>query len=71
MHRDLKPDNILVKNKDLFEIKVADFGFARYVGHNQMLTLELGTPNYIAPEILHNLPYNSKIDIWSFGIIIY
>ena len=68
-HRDLKPANILIKDG---MIKLCDFGFARKLSAstNFMNSLK-GTPLYIAPEILDGRAYTHKVDIWSFGIIIY
>lgn len=68
-HRDLKPANILIKDGI---IKLCDFGFARKLSAstNFMNSLK-GTPLYIAPEILDGRAYTHKVDIWSFGIIIY
>ena len=73
VHRDLKPENILLSSKgDDAIIKVIDFGFAkRSEGDDAMLTTALGTPNYIAPEILNRQPYNEAVDMWSFGVIAY
>ena len=72
MHRDLKTANILFHNG---VVKIADFGFAKMVDeklkdkkHRHTL---LGTPLYMAPQILDDQPYTSKCDIWSSGVIIY
>jgi len=69
VHRDLKLANILV-SKD-FIIKLADFGFAKFVENNLLLQSYCGTPITMAPEILKRKQYNQKCDIWSLGIIIY
>ena len=69
VHRDLKLANILV-SKD-FVIKLADFGFAKFVENNLLLQSYCGTPITMAPEILKRKQYNQKCDIWSLGIIIY
>lgn len=65
-HRDIKLANILVKKN--FQIKLADFGFAKEMQADMMKTY-CGTPITMAPEILLNRPYNLKCDIWSLGII--
>ncbi|CAD8095365.1 unnamed protein product [Paramecium sonneborni] len=68
IHRDVKPANILIKN-GIF--KLADFGFATKVLNNEILNQQVGTPLYMAPQLLENIPYTSKCDIWSLGIIAY
>lgn len=71
-HRDLKPQNLLLPNKDDdADIKVADFGFAHRVHTPQSLTTRCGTPSYVAPEILKNIPHDQSVDMWSVGVIIY
>lgn len=66
LHRDLKPDNIMLsENKN---IKIADFGLAREISN--MMTKEVGTPLYRAPEVLRG-SYDEKCDVWSVGLILY
>ena len=71
-HRDLKPENILVDSisNDNISIKVIDFGTCNYVTKNKNLKLKVGSPYYIAPEVLDG-NYNEKCDIWSCGCILY
>lgn len=73
MHRDLKPQNILLKHKEQHyqNIKLADFSFASRVHTPRSLTTRCGTPTYVAPEILKNIPYDQSADMWSVGIILY
>jgi len=71
IHRDLKPANILLRNN---EIKIADFGFARFVDDPKRLsekTFDVGSPLYLAPEIYRRKPYDARCDVWSVGIILY
>ena len=69
VHRDLKPQNILIEKN---VIKICDFGFAKEMSASTNFLRSIkGTPLYIAPEILISKPYTTKVDIWSFGIILY
>lgn len=71
-HRDLKPENILLLAIDSdVDVKIADFGFAKYAENDHSLLTTCGTPTYIAPEILRGLPYGTKVDMWSLGVVIY
>lgn len=68
-HRDLKPENILLDS--CARIKIADFGFARWV-KSSLTETSCGSPHYAAPEIIRGQPYDGKIaDIWSLGVILY
>lgn len=70
IHRDIKPQNILVGHNGI--VKLADFGFARSMSYNTMvLTSIKGTPLYMAPELVQEQPYNHSADLWSLGCILY
>lgn len=70
LHRDIKPQNILLDTEG--RAKLCDFGFARNLGLNTMvLTSIKGTPLYMAPELIEEKPYDHTADIWSLGCIIY
>lgn len=71
VHRDLKPENILLATKSFSSpIKLADFGLATYIKPGQSLHGLVGSPFYIAPEVLAGA-YNQAADIWSAGVILY
>ena len=54
------------------KLKLADFGFAKNViGRNQMQKSMVGTPLYMAPQVLKREKYTSKCDIWAVGVIFY
>ena len=70
VHRDIKPENILLLSTEIdYELKICDFGLACLEGHDQ--ALRCGSPGYVAPEILLKRSYNTKVDIFSAGIILY
>ena len=69
LHRDLKPTNILFHNG---VIKLADFGFCKeLLKENDMTQTMVGSPIYMAPEVLKGLIYDIRADIWSLGVILY
>jgi len=71
-HRDLKPENILFSsNEDNAQVKLADFGFAKKETNPDSFATMCGSPSYVAPEILKGIPYGCKVDMWSFGIILW
>lgn len=71
VHRDLKPENILLATKaSSSPIKLADFGLATYIKPGQSLYGTVGSPFYIAPEVLAG-GYNQAADVWSAGVILY
>ncbi|KZV58472.1 Phosphoenolpyruvate carboxylase-related kinase 1 isoform 1 [Dorcoceras hygrometricum] len=71
VHRDLKPENILLATKSSSSpIKLADFGLATYIKPGQKLHGTVGSPFYIAPEVLAG-GYDQAADVWSAGVILY
>jgi len=70
-HRDLKPENIIFESDDISsEVKIIDFGLSSKYKESESLKTLLGTPYYIAPEVLKG-SYNEKCDIWAIGNIAY
>ena len=67
IYRDLKPENILLDKYG--HIKLTDFGFAKYC--NDVTFTIVGTPDYIAAEIIQTKGYNKSVDWWSLGVLIY
>jgi MAP/microtubule affinity-regulating kinase len=79
IHRDIKLDNILLNYqghiKVLFvfiKMQICDFGVSKQIIKGQKLKGRCGTPAYIAPEIIKDLPYDGPMaDVWSAGVVLY
>ena len=72
VHRDLKVQNVFIKytKRPEFDVKLGDYGFSKELSDDITAT-KLGTPATMAPEILMNRAYTSKVDLWSIGVLIY
>jgi len=76
VHRDIKPENLLLSDKSAnATIKLADFGFATICTSDTGLSDLLGTPEYMAPELvaLRDVEggYGKSVDIWALGVVLY
>lgn len=68
VHRDIKPANILLDSSN--NSVICDLGLSIYYDEEPLFD-KVGTPNYIAPEILLGNGYDYRVDIWSFGVVLY
>ncbi|XP_067369922.1 obscurin [Channa argus] len=71
LHLDLKPDNILMVYPPKDEIKICDFGFCQEIDTSRHQYTMFGTPEFIAPEIVHQEPVTVATDIWAVGVMAY
>ena len=69
VHRDIKPENVFIS--ELGDYKLGDFGIARTVEKTTGGLSKKGTYNYMAPEVYKGEPYNSSVDIYSLGIVMF
>ena len=74
LHRDLKPDNILITKT--FNVKVIDFGLSCFVGtggdrSGHELTAETGTYRWMAPEVIRHASYSFPADVYSYGVVLW
>jgi calcium-dependent protein kinase len=71
VHRDLKPENLVFENKqEDSNLKLIDFGVSKHFKKNEILLERVGSPYYIAPEVISG-NYDEKCDVWSLGVILY
>ncbi|XP_069734920.1 death-associated protein kinase 2-like isoform X2 [Phaenicophaeus curvirostris] len=72
-HFDLKPENIMLQEKDVPkpQIKIIDFGLAQHLEDGVIFKSLCGTPQYIAPEVVNYEPLSAATDMWSIGVITY
>ncbi|MBA0769449.1 hypothetical protein Gotri_018181 [Gossypium trilobum] len=71
IHRDLKPQNLLLTKGSTPQLKIGDFGFARSLTPENLADTLCGSPLYMAPEIIQNKKYDAKADLWSVGAILF
>lgn len=73
-HRDIKPENLLWSgSEDAPTVKIADFGLSKNISYGDQLQTLVGTPDYVAPEIINeeNETYTMAVDMWSIGVVTY
>jgi serine/threonine protein kinase len=75
IHRDLKLDNILMtdgqEDSGGIVVKIADFGLSCFIEADTLMHERCGTPCYVAPEILRDLGYDTKSDLFSIGSVMF
>ncbi|XP_060737627.1 obscurin [Tachysurus vachellii] len=71
LHLDIKTDNILMVSPDGEDLKICDFGFCQEIDPSRHQYSIYGTPEFVAPEIIHQEPVTTATDIWSVGVVAY
>lgn len=72
IHRDLKPDNIMISTESKLPIfKLMDFGLSKVLGYNEEVRDSYGTLVFSSPEIVKREPYDTRVDVWSLGVMIF
>ncbi|KAI5618626.1 mitogen-activated protein kinase kinase kinase 13 isoform X2, partial [Silurus asotus] len=69
IHRDLKSPNVLVTHND--DVKISDFGTSKELSDKSTKMSFAGTVAWMAPEVIRNEPVSEKVDIWSFGVVLW
>ncbi|KAH9512178.1 hypothetical protein Btru_040984 [Bulinus truncatus] len=67
LHRDIKSDNILIYNKEI--VKLSDFGLSK-IFHGETCTSGIGTPRFMAPEMVRGNKYDEGVDVWAIGCVV-
>lgn len=72
IHRDIKPNNIvMISTAEDSDIKIVDFGLAKFLGPEELLDEGVGTLYYAAPELFNGEKYGKSVDLWSLGVIVH
>lgn len=71
VHRDLKPENLLLEDESAAKLKLCDFGLADKFKVGEKMRCIVGSPTYMAPEILEGTGYDNSVDLYSIGVIMY
>jgi len=71
VHRDIKSENVLLKEKYTDDVRLLDFGLSRLMPRAELLMTSVGTLDYKAPEVCLTMPYGTACDCWSLGVVLY
>lgn len=71
IHKDIKPENILIMDRDNLKLCISDLGIACKTTDEDGIKKKCGTPGYVAPEVLKGFPFTPKADVFSLGSVFY
>lgn len=73
VHRDLKPENVLHVSAGSLQVKLADFGLSNFYEESSehLMKTMIGTPQFVAPEMIQNEEYGCEVDLWAVGIMMF
>lgn len=71
VHLDIKPENIVLNNKKEKKVKLIDFGLARIIPPGDVVKAIIGTPEFVAPEVISYEPVGTPTDMWAIGVLTY
>ncbi|XP_015766543.1 PREDICTED: death-associated protein kinase 2-like [Acropora digitifera] len=71
VHLDIKPENIVLKDREEKKIKLIDFGLAKIIPPGEIVRAIMGTPEFVAPEVLNFEPVGTQTDMWAVGVLTY
>uniref|UniRef100_A0A915L8J4 Protein kinase domain-containing protein n=1 Tax=Romanomermis culicivorax TaxID=13658 RepID=A0A915L8J4_ROMCU len=71
VHLDLRPENIMLSEKGTDQIKLSDFGLSRRLRRDKSTFGTMGSPEFVAPEIVQQRPVSLSTDMWSVGVLAY
>lgn len=72
IHRDIKPNNIvMISQSEDSDVKIVDFGLAKFLGPGELVDEGVGTIYYAAPELFRGEKYGKAVDLWSLGVIVH
>uniref|UniRef100_A0A0N4Y655 Serine/threonine kinase (inferred by orthology to a S. mansoni protein) n=1 Tax=Nippostrongylus brasiliensis TaxID=27835 RepID=A0A0N4Y655_NIPBR len=71
VHLDIKPENVMLKQRGDAQVKLIDFGLSRFIPPGDTVKDMVGTPEFVAPEVVNYEPLTPATDMWALGVVTY